>query len=595
MSIEDTVKRWESEIKLGVEYKDKFSDANKWSDYYKYYRGDYDEKLVAVNKIFAYVRSLVPRVYFRKPMVSVSPTKPGYSVRAKVVEAIDNYLIRELALKKPLKSVVLEAALTGTGILKLGFDSEFGYLPGQAIGASGETVTQTSASTAEERIEYSSFVRPGMPWAMSVAPSDIITPYGIRDVDTLPWIAHAVFRPLEDVKQDTKYRNTKDLKGGFERTQATQLHRDLVARHGPDMAKDQNLALLWEIRDLKRKEILTISEGQLLLQSEDALQIEGFPYEFLVFNEDPEHFWGISDLRQIVKQQMEINATRTVLNKHVRLSTLKFLYSKGSLRREELDKLLSDDVLPGVEVEADNPQGVIFPLAPHVPQDLYMALRQSDQDISDVLGFSSAQSGNFSVGTPPTAHEVQAVQAGASLRSDERRDMMADMLTNVLRKWNQYIFKFWSAERAIKIAGPSGGSTWVKFTGEELAGEYDIQIEAESGLPITRDVRAKQAISLFQMLRNDPLVDQNLLRKIVVSQFEWTDPSWGMILPQQDAMMQANALQGMGLSPGASGPYVPSGGAGAMTLRTPGGGPENPMNMEDFMAGESVSPIVERG
>ena len=579
---DEFVGNWERELQLSLEYKEKFSSSKDWLKYFDYYRGKYASDLVYVNKIFSYVRSLQPRIYFRKPMVTITPKRPEMAMGAKILEAVDNYLINELMLKNPLKDTSLFGILCGTGVLKLGFDSEFGYASTQVLGADGETLTQVGKDG--HKIEYNTNIKPGMPWADSASPLDIFTPWGIRDVASLPWVAHAILRPIEDIKSDPKYRNVKDLKGGFERHGVTSSYREMLRRTGQNISNELNLGLLWEIRDWKRREIVVISEGNVLLREPDELQIEGLPYEFLIFNRDPEHFWGIADVEQIVRQQLEYNSVRTTINKHVRLSVLKFLVGRGLLKKEELDKFLSEDVGPAIEVNSDSPGSAIVQLAPHVPPDLYNHLRQIDQDFSDTLGFNENTGGSFAQGTPPTALEVSTANMGVTLRSDERRDMMADMLVNVLRKWNQFIFKFWKGEKVIKIAGPMGGAQWVSFTGSDIVGEYAINIEAESGQPITRDIRSKQASALWGMFRNDPMVDQMQLRRIILSQFEWIDPSWGMILPPDQAMLQAAQMQPLGLNPASGSSYTPSGPPSEPSLRTPGSSPENPASMEQMTA-----------
>ena len=325
------VSDWERELQLSMEYKEKFSSSKDWLTYFDYYRGKYASDLVYVNKIFAYVRSLQPRIYFRKPMVTITPKRPDMAQAAKVLEAVDNYLINEVMLKNPLKDTSLFSILCGTGVLKLGFDSEFGYASTQVLGADGETLTQVSKDG--NKIEYNTNIKPGMPWADSVSPLDIFTPWGIRDVASLPWVAHAILRPIEDIKADSKYRNTKDLRGGFERHGITSSYREMIRRTGQNVSNELNLGLLWEIRDWKRREIVVISEGKVLLREPDELQIEGLPYEFLIFNRDPEHFWGIADVEQVVRQQLEYNSVRTTINKHVRLSVLKFLVGRGLMKK----------------------------------------------------------------------------------------------------------------------------------------------------------------------------------------------------------------------------------------------------------------------
>jgi len=127
------VQEWKERIKAGLEYRKKYSTRSKWEDFRKYYRGQWAPGILPVNKTFSYGRMLVPKVYFRAPRVTITAAHPDLVWHAKVVEAIDNLLIRELGLKRVLKRAVMHAYLCGVGPVKLGYDSEFGYIPEQAV------------------------------------------------------------------------------------------------------------------------------------------------------------------------------------------------------------------------------------------------------------------------------------------------------------------------------------------------------------------------------------------------------------------------------------------------------------------------------
>ena len=85
---------WMTQIKSGLEYRKKYSVKDKWETYRKYYRGQWAESIVPINKIFSYGRMLIPRVYFRAPRVTVTASRPDLIWHAKVVEALDNLLIK---------------------------------------------------------------------------------------------------------------------------------------------------------------------------------------------------------------------------------------------------------------------------------------------------------------------------------------------------------------------------------------------------------------------------------------------------------------------------------------------------------------------
>jgi len=473
---------WAREIKAGVKYKERYAKSKEWEEYKKMFRGDWKENLVPVNKVFSFGRMTIARSYFRRPAVTVTPKRPEFEIHARVVEAIDNYLIRECNLKYTLKRALLDAFCTGTGP-----------------------------------------IRP---------PQDVVIPWGYRDFEDLPWICDVVIRPLKDVREDQKYNNYRaQIQGKLERDKGP-----LKTPIAPsDTNDDDRYALLYEIRDAREKKIIVISEGYVLLEEEDALQIEGLPWEFIIPNPDPDCFWGIPDVRMMKAQQEELNEIRTQASRHRRIALLKFLYAKGALSKENLDKLLGEFLGPGIEVNSDNVTAAVQLLQPHVPPDFANEALMVLQDMRETLGFSRNQLGEFAgQRTPPTAAESLIVQAATEVRIDERRDITADVLANILRKWNQYIFSFWNRERIVRILGPNGVRYWIRFTGEEIRGEYTITVDPESGLPITRGLRYQQARELFRLLLGNPYIDQTLLHKLLLEQFEWIDPTWPLIVkPEQ--------------------------------------------------------------
>jgi hypothetical protein len=530
------VTKWENELKSGREFREKIISTNDVEKYKKMYRGDWKKTILPVNRIFSYGRSMIPRVYFRSPTITITPRTPQKAMHARVVETLINWLIYEINLKYTMKRSALDGYYAGTGPIKLGFDSEFGYIPEQATGENdGKTATRFGVKSGAD-IEYNANVKRGMPWAISIPSQDVIVPWGFRDGWALPWICHEFVRPAKDVRQDQKYNsNRKKVKGGFVRDNKRSLSgiQPYRAREG------QEFCLLQEIRTVRTKEILVICEGMLLLEEKDELQIEGLPWEFVQYNPDPDWFWAIPDVRMLEPQQLELNEIRTQASRHRRLALIKFLYLAGSLEEDELNKLLGEHLGPGIKVNGDNVEAAIKILQPHIPPDLWQEAQEMLGDFRETMGFSRNQAGEFAGRrTPPTATESQIVQAGSEIRVDERRDIMADVLVSISRKFLQMIFKFWTAERLIKVVGPQGAELWLKYTGDELKGEYDFRLDPDSGLPVTRGLRYQQAEKLFGMLATSPYVDQQMLHKMLLRQFEWIDPSWQLILnPSQNPNM----------------------------------------------------------
>jgi len=543
------VQDWMDQIDLGLKYKKKFSDCAMWSTYRDMYRGNFGDEVrnqLVINRTFSYIKGMVPRVYFRSPSISITPRRPEFAAHARVLEQVDNWLIQETKLKYTLRRGVLEAGITGIGPIKLGYDSEYGYIPEQATDIDGATITQAGTDDGE-KIEYNNSVQPGMPWAIRARPDEIITPWGYSDPNDLPWIAHMILRPVEDVKQDQKYDKTNraKIRGGFSTGEKPGQPSTLSHMNGCT----DDFCLLYEIRDVKRKKFIVLSEGMCLLETEDTLQIDGLPWEFIIFNEDPEHFWPISDVKMFMPQQKELNEIRSYARIQRRHSILKFLYLKGSITPEELEKALSgdiEDIAAGIEIKADTVQGAIFPIQIHnATSDLIREQQQTEEDMRSTMGFSQNQTGNYIDKTNSTATEAQIVDQSSNIRSDERRDIVADVLSQIIRKWNQYIFKYWTKERVVQITGTDGLQYWISYTGAQLQGEYDSIVSPESGQPVTRQARQQLAQQMFSLFNGDPLIDQVRLRQLVLQQTDLIDPSWQQLIKPQT----------LGMTPGAPMPF----------------------------------------
>lgn len=575
----DFVGSWSESIKAALKYREKYGQSKKWKEYRRYYRGDWDQSIVPVNMIFSYGRALIPRVYFSAPRVVVTALHPDYVHHATVVEAIDNLLINQSHVKQSIKTSALDAYLCGTGPIKLGYDSEFGYSSDYAIGPSGESATQ-EGKNEPRRIEYKSYIKPGFPWALRCSPDDIVVPFGYKYGSDLPWIAHRILRPLDDIKNDQKYQNTQVLKG----TVFAEL--DSIGQQRGKFRQETliNFGELWEIRDMRDGMIHVICEDQLLMSVHDELQVgSALPYEFIIFNEDPEYFWGIPDVRQILPQQLELNMARTQAQRHRAIALLKFLALRGAIKSEDVTKFLSGEVGPFIEIDGESLAAAVTMLQPHVPPDLIQAVLECKNDIREVLGFDYNQAAMLKPGTPPSATESNIVSQSFNLRADERKDVVADVLQNIVSKWNDMIFKFWDETRVVQVVGPEGAPIWVSFKGQDVAGEYRLRIDPESGFPISHALKMQFADKALGQFGGDEMLNQQELKRIVLSQYEWVLPGISRIL---NDLQPAELAQGIAAArqpaPQGTGRFPAQGNRGGGNA---GSSPENPIDFSKYAKG----------
>ena len=531
---EELLVKWKDKIKLGILYQSHYGHTMRWPLYERYFEGDWPQNVLPVNLIFAFGKSLLPRVYSRNPRAVMTSLMPGRYLHARTVQKLVNWLTYETGVKKQMKRMCQDGYLKGTAIGKCGYDSEYGYDTSKSTPIIPGAGTLTGFGKDEENIEYRVNVKPGMPWFLRGRPIDFIIPYGYLDIEAAPWVAMRVMRPLEDVMADKKYINKKELKGGkgFQSKQLIASRPTDVEGSVPDKMLDklcekEEWVELYEIRDFRTHKVyvITLDHDKFLREDVDDLQVEGLPYFSLVFNESNVGFWGISDCQIIEPQQLEMNEIRTQAQRHRKIALIKALLRRGDMTETEKQKFLSTDVLPIIEVDTDDAiQNSIMLLTPHVPPDFQVMSLQIMQDCMEMLGSSRNQRGDYMTGRR-TATEAQIVQLAAQIRIMERRDAAADLYTNICRKYMQYIFTFWrDKEKVIDIVGADGARYWVQYTGAAIKGEYSIRVDPDDTLPVTYETRRMEAKELYQMTLQDESVNPIERARMLLQQYEWIDP-----------------------------------------------------------------------
>lgn len=528
---------WTDQINAGIKFRKKYTHQQKWDAWRSYYRGVWRPGVLPINLFFMMTRTIVPRIYFRNPSISLTPAKPGplHMAFSQVLERVDNKLIRRLKVKKQMKRIVQDAFMFGTGFGKLGYGAQYTLTPDLLKD------TEQPYGKRGERYEYHSSVIANHPWLLRIPPGQIIVPTGAESPEDMMWYAHWVRRPLQDVKRDPRFKNTELLKA----TSTQSIEQETKIE--PDIQKPIQMTDLYEVHDAKWRRVFVISPtaDKPLYDASDEFQFEdGFNLYPLIFNEDDEVFWGVPDSQILEPYQLEINEIRTQAMKHRRVALVKIFAKIGSISKEEADKMLSEEVAAIVWTLEDPNIAVDSRKLSEIPADLDRAKFEVLNDVRETVGFSRNQFGEYAAGGKsgvPTATEAQIVQMASEIRVDERRDMVADLLVEAVGDWHELIFTYWTEEQVVDIIGPGGIQLWVAFTGRELgAGRYEVKIDPDSTLPETKSMREQKALVVYERLKLNPLIDPEKLTRYLLHELHGV---------QYDDMMKGMP-KGQGMSPG---------------------------------------------
>jgi hypothetical protein len=538
---EPDVGYWIGQIRKGIEWRKKRAYQGKWDYWQKMYRGEWDAGVMPVNLFFKMVRTMVPRVYFRDPTVSILQTMPGdeMAVFAQILERVDNKLIRRLRLKGQMKLAIQDAFMCGTGILKLGFGAQYTPTPDAF-----NTEAPDSKKKRGERLEYDSLIEPNMPWVQRVHPRHFVVPDRCTSLDEARWVAHEIMVSLADLKNDPRFKNTLGM----------ETHRPIGSNL---MGADANVAadkvVLYEIRDKKFGKVFVIapnhSQKVLLIDDDKFLAQTGrFSFYPIVFNNSEDAFWGVPDAQILDPQQREANETRTIIMKHRRLSIMKMAVKRNVITPDEIEKMTSSDVGAAFEVD-EMGSFEPFNLVAAIPEGLTQSLQMVEQEAQEIMGLGANQFGEYAPGSSDrSATEASIVNQATQIRIDERRDAVADSLCDIVAGMHVVIFQFWTQGQVVDIVGDEGATQWVQFTPEMLQrGTYDINIDPDSGLPETAQIRKQTALTLYPILMANPYVNkfrttQYLLRELHGAQYDH------LLMTPQELQQQAQAQQQAAMS-----------------------------------------------
>jgi len=441
---------WLDQIRQGIEWRKKHAKQQDWERWRKYYRGEWPKGTLPVNLFFRMLRTVVPRVYFRNPSISVVATKPGYEqqVFAQLIERVDNKLLKVMDVKNQMKRIIHNTWMFGTGAGKLGFGAEFTPTPDIFDTAAPEE----NRVSLNRRVEYNSNISANMPWFMSVHPGSLIVPKGLMQFADTPWVAMWIKRSVDDVQSDPRLKNVKNLHSSNLKS-----FGDTGSLSEPQRNDEIDLV---EIRDRRTRKVIILapySSDRVLYYGDDELQSNNRSNIYpVVFNPDDEIFWGVPDSVILEPQQLELNEIRTLQMKHRRISMLKLVYKRNAISKDELEKMLNGEVMAAVEITGELSDIDTIEVG-HIPDSLYTASAEVQSDVRDQMGFSRNQGGEYASQkshNAPTAMEAQIVQAASEIRVDERRDGIADILVNIFEDANVLVFDKWKDEEVVQVMGP---------------------------------------------------------------------------------------------------------------------------------------------
>lgn len=494
---------WQERIQLAKKELEQWSDESGANRFIKEYSGNYDIvfhtrsrkiKIPPINDVFSYVQSDIATTYNRDPYIAVN-AKAGTTKGAALWETILNYYWRELKTKDELEYEIVDKDLVGYGWHKVG----------HAVNSVGKN---EKLKIVDEKL-YSAFLS----WR------DVVWNIGSkRPPIDCRWMAQRIVRPLKEIKK--KYPNAKGLAGSPDPTMDKDSYKKLSYKD------DIEVGVMWEIWDAEEQKIRLIAENLKDRYLDDPKPWpeyqDEFPFlmywDFIV----PDKSRPLSAIAPWEPQILEEMVLMGSAINHSKRWNRQAFANNQSFSPQILDAFErgDDGAIHQVagKVGAEDLRFVDFGA---LPTDFYLLMDRLQAIKRTTNGQPEFTQGGVTKTNTRTIGELQLMQQGARGRQDRKVDRLETHCENIARHMLMHLKANFDFEETVKITGEipeeiiqALGNSFdpvtksVKFSPQDIEGEYDVEIKSGSTLPMDKANRIRIEETILQSLAsvaNQPL------------------------------------------------------------------------------------------
>lgn len=577
-SQKDLIAYYEGELRRSKKWRHENYDDD-WRRYVDLYRGRHydttsDTDQLIVNLCFATINVLAPAIAVRNPRFTVHARKPEAGPQAVVAEELLNYTWYQHKLQTQFRLGVLDSLILGHGWLKIGWKAvkkaEVKKVDETADGAEGEGIDDRD--DVEGNMESEMHVSDDRPFLERISPFDVYVDPDARHPTEMRWIAQRTWRPVNDVRADSRYSATvrKRVTG---RAWSRWQDEDSDARDDSERADTgkAKYAEIIEFYDLRRNTMSVFACGTdntqgdaegFLIRPTDIPYECGHPLVMIRNHEVPDHFYTIGDLEQIESLQLELNETRTDMLNHRKRFARKWLYRKSAFDRDGIAALESDIDNTMVPVlDDDNPGSAVAPMpAVITPPEFYNQSQLITDDMNEVSGVSDYQRGSPQSNIKRTATEAAMIADAANARVADRLYRIEDVLAQCGERIIKLMQQYSTGENYARMMSVPG-QVWFPYKSKYIQGDFDYVVVGGSTEPQNETFRRQSAMQLVDasmpFLQNGVADPVPLFRKVLQG-FGIVDTTEYIMAPgmQPEPTPQPPAEQA---PPGAPPPPMPGG------------------------------------
>lgn len=473
---------WLDRIQVAKKYRDRCLDDLGVDRFVKEYLGEYDVKISGqvappIGEVYAYTQASMANLFNKDPYLTVNPQKKGTIKGAALLETAVNYYQRLLRTKDEFELELMDCILAGHAWHKTGIS------------------VKTIGIGVDTRIDSERFYSNRVSWR------DVVFNIGCRRPPLdCRWIAQRIVKATDEVKEQYGVRSI-GIHGGP--------HPDLTENELKTAAykSDLNFSTLWEIHDIKTREVFLVCEGHDKFLKDPAPwpdYVAEFPFRRLYWNENPDSAFPIPDIKPFEAQIKEKIKFLGMAINHLKRNSRQLLIKKGSISQKEQDKLEKGIDGSFIEVKTNgNPAEAAQPLAyAPMPPEIFNVLNRLDEIINNVSGQPATDRGAPQRTISRTEDELMMIKEGSKSRTTRKLNRFEDHIESTAKDLIAHMQANFDVQQMIKITGEAPediikafGQNYdpqtksIVFSKDDIQGEYDVDVQAGSTLPLDKETR----------------------------------------------------------------------------------------------------------
>lgn len=341
--------------------------------------------------------------------------------------------------------------------------------------------------------------------------------YSKNRLSSNDWVGYSEWHYPEDLRNNPRYKNTKDIKptGRAKYAKSTKDDDD----HKPGMVK---VHFKWDLRAKERRIWVQGAEKYLLVEKFSYL-----PLAVLKFDEILGQFYPLPVTFNWVHPQNQLNDGREMRRVHRRRAVRRYLRKMGAFTPEEWAKLCEGEDMESAEVSGD-PATACAPMQ-DAPLDPAIFRDMADH-LEDFTRESGISGESQQVAQSETATQANLIALMGQTRETEKRAIVGDFLGEVGRLMlltlrENMALPFWIA-RAVDPTSPFAAQEaqevallWKQIVAEQLGDiDTDIAVDLASMSPVQQAQERTDWITFLGLVTNPTLgvvlgASPSLLRK----------------------------------------------------------------------------------